>query len=96
METFLTAYSTIIEPSHLQKIKENISNFSPEDRIRWVRILYYAHIKNQERYERRLKIFQKEDKENSFMSKALKPFIEIIERKKEERKKVESMFNNCL
>lgn len=92
VETFLTAYSTIIESAHLQKVKENMSKFSPEDRINWARILFYAHRKNQERYDRRLDEFSKEDQYGTFMAKVLKPFIEILENKKEEREKVESLF----
>lgn len=92
VETFLTAYSTIIESAHLQKVKENMSQFSQEDKLNWARILFYAHKTNQERYNRRLDEFSKENLKGTFMSKALKPFIEILESKNQEREKVEFLF----
>lgn len=92
MEAFLISYNTIVEPAHLQKVKENTRKFSPEERISWARILFYAHRKNQERYARRLDQFLQENQKGAFMSKVLNPFIEILQNKKYEGEKIELFF----
>ncbi|KKU10911.1 MAG: hypothetical protein UX13_C0001G0002 [Candidatus Woesebacteria bacterium GW2011_GWB1_45_5] len=95
-EIFLQVYSTILDPSHLKLVQEDLSNLSEDERRRWVRIMYYAHLKNSGRYGSRIKAWEKQEEGGTFMAAILKPFIGILRQKRVQAEKLSEQFSEFL
>ncbi|MBI4058814.1 hypothetical protein HY404_01085 [Candidatus Microgenomates bacterium] len=94
MESYLEAYTTFIDENHLYQIKESIREFDQDDRIKWARVLFYSHRKNQERYAHRIKIFWQEKNRGSFLGKIAEPFIDVLAAKHHQRENLEKVFKS--
>lgn len=91
---FVQSYGTIIDRDHLEKVLENVGQFSPEDRVKWARILYFAHNQNLQRYALRRSVLDEEQSKGTFLGKISEPFVEILESRKPYQEEVTEFFQS--
>lgn len=96
IQAFVQSYSTIVDTENMAKVMDNIVNFSNEDRLRWTRILYFTHTKNQERYARRMQEFKKQKTGSTFLASITEPFIEIIANKQHQQEQLKQLFDQIV
>lgn len=89
---FVHSYGTIIDKGHLEKVLGNVGQFSLEDRVKWARILYFAHHQNLQRYALRRSVLDEEQSKGTFLGKITEPFVEILESRRPHQEKVTEIY----
>lgn len=91
-EKFVHSYGTIIDEDHLEKVLKNVGQFSRKDRIKWIRILYFAHHQNLQRYALRRAVLDEEHSRGTFLGEIAEPFVEILESRRPHQEEVTEFY----